>query len=187
MQNPRLVRVLSTGTSPLRADLKAVVNAIATKAAAGVVARCIKVARDVAYRRGRARGAVSAAAQWALVGPTRDEVWCGLDVVGGPIAQETPNVINIQASLPVVGTMSARFGDAGAGVLVKDAYAYVGDGTTPRIAHYDPVRKQPVFSEPKCGVCGTPWPASHRFCEPDTGRDRPRRRWLPKPQPKTPT
>jgi hypothetical protein len=48
-------------------------------------------------------------------------------------------------------------------MIFKDAYAYAiaEDGSRVDIAHYDPVKKQPVCSEPKCGVCDSPWPASH--------------------------
>jgi hypothetical protein len=161
------IQVLTTGTNPPKADLKAIGETIKTRDANAVVVRCIKVVRDVAYRQGKARGNVSAAAQWAVIGPKREEVWCGLDVVGGRVAQEPPNVINIPAAAHVAGTMSVRFGDAGAGMLFKDAYAYAiaGDASAANIGHYDPVRKRRVFSEPKCGVCGSPWPASHRYCE----------------------
>jgi hypothetical protein len=132
-----------------------------------VVARCIKVVRDIAFRRGNPRGTVGAAAQWALIGPRREDVQCGLDVVGGRVVQEPPNVINIHARSPVAGTLSVEFGSPGTGMLIKDAYAYAiaGNGSRIDIADYDPKRKQPVFHEPKCGVCGSPWPASHRFCE----------------------
>ena len=104
-----------------------------------------------------------------LLYTSREEVWCGLDVVGGRLAQEPPNIINIHARSQVAGTLSVGFGDPQrtAGMIFKDAYAYAiaEDGSRVDIAHYDPVKKQPVFSEPKCGVCGSPWPASHRFCE----------------------
>jgi hypothetical protein len=162
------VKVVSTGMMPPKADLNAVSDTIKTKPAEYVVARCIKVVRDVAYRGGNPKGAVGAAAQWAIIGPGRDAVQCGLDVVGGRVAQEPPNIINIHARSPVAGTFSVGFGSpGGTGMLFKDAYVYAvaGDGSRVNIAQYDPVRKQPVFSEPKCGVCGSPWPASHRFCE----------------------
>ncbi len=159
------IQILATGTNPPKADLKAIAETIKTENVTRVVARSIKVVRDVAYRQSKARGTVGAAAQWAAVGSKREEVWCGLDVVGGRAAQEPPNIINIQVHSPIVGTMSVSFGDARAKMLFKDAYAYVTDGSAREIAHYDPTRKQPVFVEPRCGVCGSPWPASHRFCE----------------------
>jgi hypothetical protein len=91
------------------------------------------------------------------VSSPREEVWCGLDVVGGRLAQEPPNIINIHALSQVAGTISVGFGDpqGTAGMIFKDAYAYAiaEDGSRVDIAHYDPVKKQPVFSEPKCGVC----------------------------------
>ena len=97
----------------------------------------------------------------------REDVRCGLDAVGGRVAQEPPNIINIHARSPVAGSLSVGFGSPGAGMMIKDAYAYAvaEDGSRVDIAHYDPLTKQPVFSEPKCGVCGSPWPASHRYCE----------------------
>jgi hypothetical protein len=161
------LRGVATGVIPPKADLKAVCETIKTKNINHILGRCIKVVRDVEYRQGKARGSVSAAAQWAVIGPKREEIWCGLDVVGGRAAQEPPNVINIQAQSPVTGTMSVRFGNAGGRMLFKDAYVYAcaGNGSAVDIAHYDPIKKRPIFSEPKCGVCGTPWPASHRHCE----------------------
>ena len=76
-------------------------------------------------------------------------------------------MINVHAKSHVAGTRSVGFGSAGAGMLIKDAYAYAvaEDGSRIDIAHYDPDQKGVLFSEPKCGVCGSPWPASHRFCE----------------------
>jgi hypothetical protein len=163
------IRILATGVHPPKADLKAISQSVKTKSPNDIVARCIKVVRDVAYRSGNPKGTVGAAAQWAVVGLKREDVWCGLDVVGGRVAQEPPNIINIHARSHVAGTLSVGFGDpqGAAGMILKDAYAYAisGDGSPVDIAHYDPLRKQPVFSEPKCGVCGSPWPASHRFCE----------------------
>ncbi|MBZ5598434.1 MAG: hypothetical protein LAN83_08930 [Acidobacteriia bacterium] len=161
------VGILVTGTMPPIADVKAIRQVIAAKPVNYVLARCIKVVRDVAYRRGNARGAVGSAAQWAVVGPQREDIHCGLDVVGGRVAQEPPNMINVHAKSHVAGTRSVGFGSAGAGMLIKDAYAYAvaEDGSRIDIAHYDPDQKGVLFSEPKCGVCGSPWPASHRFCE----------------------
>jgi hypothetical protein len=161
------IAILATGIMPPSAELKAIREVIATKPVNYVVARCIKVVRDVAYRGGNARGTVGSAAQWAVVGPQRNDVHCGLDVVGGRVAQEPPNMINIHARSHVAGTLSAGFGSTGTGMLIKDAYAYAiaEDGSRIDVAHYDPTKKRAVFSEPKCGVCGSPWPASHRFCE----------------------
>lgn len=158
------IRIVAGGTRPPKADIKSICEAIKTKSVDYVVARCIKVVRDVAYRQGRAKGTVGAAVQWAKVGKKREEVWCGLDVAGGRVAQESPNVINIQAQSPVAGTLSVQFGSVG---MFKDAYAYAvaEDGTKIDIAHYDPATKKAAFTEPKCGVCGSPWPASHRYCE----------------------
>ncbi len=81
------LRGVATGVLPPRADLRAVCETIKTKNINQIVARCIKVVRDVAYRQGKARGTVSAAAHWAVIGPNRDQVHCGLDVVGGRVAQ----------------------------------------------------------------------------------------------------
>jgi hypothetical protein len=163
------VKVMSAGMMPPKADLNAIRDTIRAKPANYVVARCIKVVRDVAYRSGNPKGTVGAAAQWALIGPKREDVWGGLDVVGGRVAQEPPNIIHIHCQSHVAGTLSVGFGDpkGTSGMIIKDAYSYAvaEDGSRVDIAHYDPVKKQPVFSEPKCGVCGSPWPASHRFCE----------------------
>lgn len=157
-------RIIATGSQPPKADIESIGGAIKTKPLRYVVARCIKAVRDFAYRHGKAKGTVGAAVQWAVIGPKREEVWCGLDVAGGRIAQEPPNIIKIGARSPVSGTLSIGFGSIG---IFKDAYAYAlpEDGSPTDIAHYDPVKKRPIFSEPKCGVCGSPWPASHRFCE----------------------
>lgn len=161
------IRILASGTRPPKADMKSISEVIKTRPVQYVVARGIKVVRDIAYRQGKAKGSVGAAAQWAAIGPRREEVWCGLDVVGGQIAQEPPSVINIQANSPVAGTMSVRLGDPAGGMLFKDAYACAipEGGSRVDIAQFDPIRKKVVFSEPKCGVCGSPWPASHRYCE----------------------
>jgi hypothetical protein len=160
------VALVARGTMLPSAALKIIRETIKAKPIDDVLAQCIKVVRDVAYRGGNPRGSVGAAAQWAVVGPKREDVRCGLDVVGGRVAQEPPNIINIHARSPVAGSLSVGFGSPGAG-MIKDAYAYAvaEDGSRVDIAHYDPVKKQPVFSEPKCGVCGSPWPASHRYCE----------------------
>src|ERR1035438_1859892 len=158
---------VARGTMPPSAALKIIRETIKARSIDDVLAQCIKVVRDVAYRGGNPRSSVGAAAQWAVVSPKREDVRCGLDVVGGRVAQEPPNIINIHARSPVAGSLSVGFGSPGAGMMIKDAYAYAvaEDGSRVDIAHYDPVKKQPVFSEPECGVCGSPWPASHRYCE----------------------
>jgi hypothetical protein len=156
-----LIRIVATGVHPRMADLHAISEAVKTGPLKRVTARCVKVVRDVAYGKGAAKGAVGASAQWAVVGPERDQVSCGLDVVGGPIAQETPNLINIGAEVHLGGTLSVRMG--GPGMLIKETY--VGDERARSVASYDPSTKTVAFSEPQCGICGTPWPASHRFCE----------------------
>lgn len=63
--------------------------------------------------------------------------------------------------------MNVAFGDAEGKMMFKDAYAYAvtEDGSKIDIAHYDPAKKKAVFPEPTCGLCGSPWPASHLFCE----------------------
>ena len=143
------VKVMSTGMMPPKAELNAIRETIKTKPVNYVVARCIKVVRDVAYRSGNPKGTVGAAAQWAVIGRKREEVWCGLDVVGGRLAQEPPNIINIHARSQVAGTLSVGFGDpqGTAGMIFKDAYAYAitEDGSRVDIAHYDPVKKQARF------------------------------------------
>jgi hypothetical protein len=163
------VALIARGTMPPSASLRAIRDAIKTNPVNHVLARCIKVVRDVAYRGGNPRGTVGAAAQWAVVGPKREDVRCGLDAVGGRVAQEPPNIIKIHARSHVAGSLSVGFGDpqGTSGMLFKEGYSYAvaGDGSQLDIAHFDPVKKQPVFSEPACGVCGFPWPASHRFCE----------------------
>jgi hypothetical protein len=158
------IRIVGGGTLPPRSEIRSVCEVIKTKPVDYVVARCIKVVRDVAYRQGKAKGTVGAAAQWAKIGPNREQVWCGLDVVGGRFAQEPPNVINVQAQSPIAGTSSIQFGNVG---MFKDGYAYAvaEDGSKFDIAHYDPITKKAVFSERRCGVCNSPWPASHRYCE----------------------
>jgi hypothetical protein len=117
--------------------------------------------RDVALRKCEANGTVGAACQWACLGPERSQVWYGLDVVGGAIARETPNLIYIGAEVFLGGSRSVRSG--GTGILMKDMY--VGDGREVGIARYDTAKGAPVFSQPQCGICGSPWPASRQFCE----------------------
>jgi len=161
------IRILTTGMRPPTADVHAIAEVIKQDPLnlSRVIARCVKSVRGVAFRRGIAKGTVGAAAQWAAIGPAREQVRCGLDVVGGRIAQETPNLINIGAQVYIGGTMSAQIG--GPGMLIKDTFA--GNESARGIARYDPSKKAAVFSEPQCGVCGAPLPASHRFCEVCTG------------------
>jgi hypothetical protein len=156
------ILIFSTGSHPPRRDLRAISDAIKARAQANrVKALCVKAVKDIAYGKGRGRGVVGASCQWALVGPRREEVWSGLDVVGGAVAQETPNLINIAANVPLGGTLCSRVG--GPGILISDSYA--GSGEEAKIAHYDPVQKRAVFHELACGICGSPIPASHRSCE----------------------
>lgn len=154
------IRIVTTGVRPPTADIRNIAEAIKLGPLNRVKARCVKSVRDVAYRRGIAKGTVGASAQWAALGPMRDQVWCGLDV-GGHIAQEAPNLIYIGAEMHLGRTQSARAG--GPGMLIMDMY--VGGESARNVAHYDASKKTVVFSEPQCGICGTPWPTSHRFCE----------------------
>jgi len=157
------LRIEATGARPSVADVRAIVEALKTGAPPNrVKALCVKAVKDVAYGKGKARGTVGASCQWAWLGSNRNRLEYGLDVVGGAIAQEPPNLINIGAEVPLGGTMSAGFG-AGAGMLFKDIY--VGGQEAATVAHYDAAMKSTVFSESRCGICGAPWPASHRFCE----------------------
>jgi hypothetical protein len=156
------IHIFATGSHPPRRDLQAISNAI--KAAAQpnrVKGLCVKAVKDISYGRGRGRRVVGASCQWTFVGPKREEVWCGLDVVGRAVAQETPNLINIAANIPLGGTFSSRLG--GPGMLIMDPYGGLGEEA--RVAHYDPAQKRPVFHEIACGICGAPIPASHRSCE----------------------
>lgn len=152
---------MTTGVRPPKADLGAISDAVKLGPLNRVKARCVKAVRDVAYRKSMVKGTVGASAQWATVGPERTQVWYGLDVVGGSIAQETPNLINIGAEVPLGGTLTARIG--GPGMLVKDTY--VGDEKARNVARYDPSKRAVIFSELQCGICGAPWPSAHRFCE----------------------
>jgi hypothetical protein len=154
-------RILATGVHPPRNDLRAIAEAIKRAPLNRVKALCVKAVKDVAYGKGKSKGTVGASCQWAFVGPKRDEVSYGLDVVGGAIAQETPNLINIGASVHVGGTQFAQLG--GPGMIVKDAY--VGNVRASNLGQWDDVKKSFSFSEPTCGICGAPWPRSHRFCE----------------------
>jgi hypothetical protein len=155
-------RIVATGAHPSCANLRAIGEAIKTGTPNRVKARCVKAVRDIAYGRGAGRGSVSATTQWTFLGPNPHEVWFGHDIVGGGFGQETPNLINIAATAPLGGTMSVRVG-GGTGMQFKDIY--VGTETASGIARYDPIKQQAIFDEPKCGICGTPWPASHAFCE----------------------
>ena len=104
------IRVVTTGVRPPKADLRAISDAVKLGPLNRVKARCVKAVRDVAYRKRVVKGTVGASAQWAAVGPERTQVWYGLDIVGGSIAQETPNLINIGAEVPLGGTLTARIG-----------------------------------------------------------------------------
>ncbi len=155
------IQIFSTGSHPFHRDLEAISSAIKARAQLNrIKALSVKAVKDIAYGRGRAK-AVGASCQWAFVGAKREEIWFGLDVVGGAIAQETPNLINIAANVPLGGTLSARMG--GPGMLIMDSYAGLGEQA--KVANYDQAQKRPVFREAACGICGTPLPASHRSCE----------------------
>ena len=156
------IRINTSGAYPFRKDLQSISDAIKTAAPINrVKALCVKAVKDIAYGKSQAKGAVGASCQWAFLGPRQEEVWFGLDVVGGSVAQETPNLINIAAEVPLGGTFSARMG--GPGQLIKDTYAGIGEEA--KVARYDPVQKRAVFGEPLCGICHNPLPASHRSCE----------------------
>ncbi len=156
------IRMLATGAHPSRRDLQAISDAIKRLASPNrVKALCVKAVKDISYGKGRGRGTVGASCQWAFLGQRKTEVWYGLDVVGGAVAQEPPNLINIAAEMPLGGTMSVRMG--GPGMLFADAYA--GGEEARSVARYDPVQKRAVFSELLCGICGNPLPAAHRTCE----------------------
>jgi hypothetical protein len=156
------IQILATGSHPPRRDLLAISSAIKAGAQANrVKALCVKAVKDISYGRGQGRGPVGASCQWAFVGPKREDVWCGLDVVGRAVAQETPNLINIAANIPLGGTLSSRLG--GPGMLIMEPYSGLGEEA--RVAHYDPTQKRAVFHELACGICGSPMPASHRSCE----------------------
>ena len=157
------VRVVATGmyTRFAHADCRAISAATKENATKRVIALCVKAVKNAAYGAGKGKGTVGASAQWALLGANREEVWYGMDVVGGALAQELPNLINIAAEVPLAGTLRARIG--GPGILMKDTY--VGDESASSLGKYDPARKVFSFSEPACGICGVPRPAAHRFCE----------------------
>jgi hypothetical protein len=153
--------IITTGARPAPVDLKAIRESLKAGPLNRVIALCVKAVRRVALGRGKARGTVGAACQWASVGPERSHVRYGLDVVGGAIAQEPPNLVNIAAEMFLGGSQSVRIG--GPGMLISHAYA--GGSEAANVARYDSAKKVPVFSERQCGICGTPRPASHRFCE----------------------
>jgi hypothetical protein len=156
------IQIFSTGSHPFRRDLEAISAAIKAPVQLNrIKALSVKAVKDIAYGRGRARATVGASCQWAFIGAKQEEIWFGLDVVGGAIAQETPNLINIAANVPLGGTLSARMG--GPGMLIKESYAGLGEQA--KVADYDQAQKRPVFREVACGICGTPLPASHRLCE----------------------
>lgn len=156
------IQIFATGSNPPRTDLQAISNAIKAGAELNhVKALSVKAVKHIAYGKGRGRGPVGASCQWVFVGVRREDVWFGLDVVGGAVAQETPNLINIAANVPLHGTFSAKFG--GPGIFVMEASA--GFGEEAKIARYDPAAKRAVFPEFACGICGSPIPASHRSCE----------------------
>lgn len=104
-------QIITSGAFPFRRDLQSISDAIKSAAPINrVKALCVKAVKDIAYGKSRAKGVVGASCQWAFLGPRREEVWFGLDVVGGTVAQETPNLINIAAEVPLGGTFSARMG-----------------------------------------------------------------------------
>jgi hypothetical protein len=156
------IQMFAAGSHPPRRDLLAISDAIKAGAQPNrLKALSVKAVKDIAYGRARGREVVGASCQWTFMGAKREEVWFGLDVVGGAVAQETPNLVNIAATAFLGGTFSARLG--GPGMLLHDSYSGIGDAA--RIAEYDPAKKRAAFAEPTCGICGSPVPASHRSCE----------------------
>lgn len=157
------IRIVATGVSPQQADIRAVSSSIREyRPIERVVGLCVRTIRNVAYGKGRGRGPVGAAAQWAVLTPDLNEVWCGLDVVDGAAALEDPVLINIAAKSRLVGTWSVSIGGPG---IFKDVIVGTGDQGLEKLGKYDQGTKAFAFSEPKCGICGTPWPATHRSCE----------------------
>ncbi len=154
------VLVMSTGIQARRSDIKAIGTAIRKETTHRVKLLCVQTLKNVAFGKERGTGAVGASAQWAVLGQNRNEVWCGLDVVGGSSMQELPNLIHIAAEVQL-GRYSSQMG--GPGALVKDAFA--GAGEPPSIGEYDPDGERFVFHEPACGFCGKPLPPVHRRCE----------------------
>ena len=74
---------------------------------------------------------------------------------------ESPNLINIGTKVPLMGDRFIFFG--GPGMLVREAIG--GDERAQAVSVYDPASGKTSFPEPLCGVCGSPWPAAHQFCE----------------------
>jgi hypothetical protein len=107
------VRIVTTGMHSRLADRRAIADAIRQSELRKVRILCIKSVRNLAFGRGKGKGTVGATAQWVLLGADRDEVWYGMDVVGGHTAQESPNLINIAAEIPIAGTQRARIGGPG--------------------------------------------------------------------------
>jgi hypothetical protein len=153
--------IIATGAHPAPIDLKNIRESLKTGPPNRVLALCVKAARRVGLGKGKARGTVGAACQWACVGPERSQVRYGLDVLGGAIALEPPNLINIGAEMFTGGSQGIRIG--GPGMLISHTYA--GGPEATNVARYDSAKKIPVFPERQCGICGTPRPASHRYCE----------------------
>jgi hypothetical protein len=155
------IRVVTTGALSRLADRAAVAKAIKGHSMNHVKAAVVKIIRNAAFRSRPGRGTVSSAAQWAVVGADRNEVWSGFDVVGGAIALEPPNLINLRMGIHLGGPYTSRLG--GPGLSIQDAY--MRDTKVAQIGKYDPKKETFVFAEPKCGICGSPWPKAHRLCE----------------------
>jgi len=144
-----------------RAEREAVAKAIKEDSMNRVKAAMVKIIRNAAFRSRLGRGSVSSAAQWAALGADRNEVWSGFDVVGGAIALEPPNLINLAMETHLGGPYTSKLG--GPGMSIKDTY--MGGAQAAQIGKYDSKEKAFVFAEPKCGICGSPWPRAHRLCE----------------------
>jgi hypothetical protein len=155
------LRLISTGAHIRHADGQAIMKAIKSGPPNRMRVLCVKALKNLSFGKGKGRGTVGATCQWAFLGPKRDDIWCGMDVVGGTNAQETPNLINIAANLRLGGTQSVRFG--GPGMIIADSYA--GDRRASQVGNYDQSIGRFVFKEPLCGICGNPLPASHQLCE----------------------
>jgi hypothetical protein len=155
------VRIVAGGAQPRRARFQAIADAAKSGSLDRLIASSTKAIRDIAFGRGKARGAVGATCQWARLGPTKEQVLYGVDVAGGTIALEPPNLINIAAEMRVASSLRVRIGAPG--VLIKDAF--VGDTRSSRMGQYNFTRKCFDFSEPPCPGCGAPKPASHCRCE----------------------
>lgn len=155
------LRIIATGAHPRSADVPPIIEAIKAGELNRARALAVKAVKNVSYGKKKAKGSVGASCQWAFVGPNRDDVWSGLDVVGGAIAMETPNLINIGTKVPPMGDLFAFFG--GPGMIVRDTCA--GDERARAGSQYEIASKTTTFPEPRCGICGAPLPASHQFCE----------------------